>query len=70
VLGEIGDARALPGLELVAKNDTNMDVRNDAENAIHKIKSKKTDNLAFIFSSVSAIQVTWGQFKCLTNLMK
>ena len=40
VLGEIGDSRALPELESLAKDDTNMDVRNEAQNAIRRIKSK------------------------------
>ena len=41
-LGDIGDVQALPVLELVAKNDTDMDVRNKAEEAIRKIKARNT----------------------------
>ena len=39
-LGGIGDVRALPVLKIVAKNDTDIDVRNKAEEAIRKIKAK------------------------------
>jgi len=41
-LGDISDVQALPVLELVAKNDTDMDVRNKAEEAIRKIKARNT----------------------------